>query len=82
MFIVKLIRNGPPSPNAPTPTETMSIGWAETVHVLYGPEGRKTIQMGDAPGNTREVTIGGPDCSYTVAYIMNAESGKTIETIR
>jgi hypothetical protein len=52
------------------------------VHVRYETDLRTVLQLGDAPGETMEVTVGGrPDCAYTVAYVMNA-SGKTIDTIR
>lgn len=83
MLIVKLMKYEATEPEtAPSATAGISIREANAVHVRYEADLRTVLQLGDAPGETFEVTIGNrPDCAYSVAYIMNA-SGKTVETIR
>lgn len=82
MLIVKLMKYEPTVDNVPTATAGISIREANAVHVRYVADLRTVLQLGDAPGDTTEVTIGNhADCAYNVAYIMNA-SGKTVETIR
>lgn len=83
MFMVKLIkyvadRHG----NAPVEIADISLREAQAIHVRHEADLRKVVQLGDAPGETMEFTVGDrPDCSYNVAYVMNAQ-GKTVETIR
>ena len=83
MFIVKLMKYEPTaSEKVPSATAVISIREAIAVHVRYETDLRAVLQLGDAPGETFEVTVGDrPDCSYNIAYIMNAQ-GKTVETIR
>lgn len=83
MFIIKLMKHGPASTDVPIAIEGVSIHEADAVHVRYEPDRRTVLQIGNAPRDTLEVTIGSrSDCSYNVAYIMNAETGRTVETIR
>lgn len=82
MLIVKLMKFDGSDPGVPTYTTGISLREAAAVHVRYEPGLRAVLQLGDAPGETMDITVGaGPDCAYSVAYIMNA-SGKTVETIR
>jgi hypothetical protein len=86
MFTIKLIKyesnksvNGT---QVPSSTKGISVREANSVHLIIEEDGRQVLQLGDAPGETMEVTVGSrQDCSYSVAFIMNA-SGKTVETIR
>lgn len=83
MFTVKLMKyeylHGD---GAPASTTGISVREANAVHLTFDKDGRQVLQLGDAPGETMEVTVGSrEDCSYSVAYIMNA-GGKTVETIR
>jgi hypothetical protein len=81
MFLVKLMASEPRD-GGPESTTGTSLRESQTVHVRYEKDGRTVLQLGDAPGETFETTIGErPDCSYRVAYVMN-EQGKTVETIR
>jgi hypothetical protein len=81
MFIVKLVKFKGHSDNAPSEFETTSIREANAIHIKHEDQ-HKILQLGDAPGETMEVTLGSlSDCSYEVAYVMNSQ-GKTIETIR
>lgn len=82
MLIVKLVKFEPSSGYEPTVTSNVSIREANAVHVVRYEPDMRTIQLGDAPGETFEVTIGDRlDCGYSVAYVMNS-NGKTVETIR
>jgi len=83
MLTVRLEKFGPHSTDAPTPTELYSVREANAIHVRVEADGRKVIQLGDAPGETHEVTVGmdRTDCAYHVAYVMNA-SGKTVDKIQ
>ncbi len=83
MFIVKLMKYlKDKDGNAPAEIAGISIREASAIHVRYEPDFRTVLQLGDAPGDTFEVTVGDrSDCSYNVAFVMNA-SGKTVETIR
>lgn len=89
MFIVKLIKYKSHSSDAPSEVDTVSIREANAVHVrrttlldALTDSPKLVLQLGDAPGETMEVTIGSSsDCSYEVAYVMNSQ-GKTVETIR
>ena len=82
MFIVKLVKFKSHSDNAPSAFETISIREANAIHIKHEDHKRKILQLGDAPGETMDVTLGSlSDCSYEIAYIMNMQ-GKTIETIR
>jgi hypothetical protein len=86
MFTVKLMKydyasslDGVPSPAS---TTGISVREANAVHLRIEKDGRQVLQLGDAPGDTMEVTIGSrEDCAYNLAYIMNA-AGKTVETVR
>jgi hypothetical protein len=82
MFIVKLIKYESECQSHPVATIHENLRTATAVHVTPK-EGFKALQLGDAPGETFETTIGNdPECSYTVAFIMNGETGRTVETIR
>jgi hypothetical protein len=82
MLTVKLIKYRSNGPSTPSSTEGVSIRECNATHVKYEEDLRCVLQLGDAPGETMEVTVGDrADCSYTVAYIMN-EAGRTVETIR
>ena len=81
MLTVKLMKYGPTN-DKPSFTEGVSIRECKTAHVRYEADMRCVLQLGDAPGETMEVTIGErADCSYNVAYIMN-DAGRTVETVR
>jgi hypothetical protein len=54
---------------------------AKTVHIRHEADLRTVVQLGDAPGESFEATVGAEQCMYSVAYIMN-EAGRTIETVR
>lgn len=83
MFIVKLIKYDIAQiVDAPSQTSCISIRECNAVHLRYEVDGRQVLQLGDAPGGTMEMTVGSQaDCSYSVAFVMNAQ-GKTVETIR
>jgi hypothetical protein len=82
MFIVNLIKFESMGEGIPQRRAFESIREANAVHVKRGDHGHISLQLGDAPGETMEVTIGSkPECSYSVAIVMNS-SGKTVETIR
>lgn len=83
MMTVRLVKFGPHSSNEPTPTEVYSIREVNAVHVRQETDGRKVLQLGDAPGETQEVTVGmdRTDCAYHIAYVMNS-SGKTVDKIQ
>lgn len=86
MFTVKLMKynyaSTPGGEPSPASTTAISMREASAVHLTLEKDGRQVLQLGDAPGGTMEITIGSrEDCSYNVAYIMNA-SGKTVETVR
>jgi hypothetical protein len=82
MFTVRLVQYAENVAGQPTATAGYSIREAKTVHVRYEPDMRAVLQLGDAPGETDEFTIGSaPNCAYNVAYVMN-ERGKTVDTIR
>lgn len=91
MFTVKFLKNERTAPiNAPAATEAVMIREASAVHIRYEPyhapsdtAPRIVVQLGDAPGETLEVTVGDghQHCQYSIAYIMNS-AGKTVETIR
>jgi hypothetical protein len=89
MFIVKLIKYAGHSSDAPSEVDTVSIREANAAHVrrtalldALTDSPKLVLQLGDAPGETAEFSIGPTsDCSYEVAYVMNAQ-GKTVETIR
>jgi hypothetical protein len=82
MFTIRLEKYQKTVPEGgPCAPEAYSIRHATTVHVRYEADGRRVMQLGDAPGETVEVTVGGrPDCAYDVAYVMN-EAGKTVDKI-
>lgn len=78
--LVKYWRDRPSS--APQATEAYSIREATSVHVRYEQDVRCVVQLGDAPGDTEEYTVGDrPDCSYNVAYVMN-QAGRTVDKIQ
>lgn len=81
MLTVKFMKYGPGIEEHPTYTEAVCVRECKAVHVTYGSELRATVQCGDAPGDTFEVTVGAKESAYNVAYIMN-EAGRTVETIR
>jgi hypothetical protein len=83
MLTVKLMKfEANADPGRPASTDGICVRECKAAHVRYEVDGRKVLQLGDAPGETMEVTVGERiDCSYTVAYIMN-EAGRTVETIR
>lgn len=82
MLTVKLLKFGPGEDLEPSYTEAISVHECKAVHTRFETGGRCVLQLGNAPGETMEVTIGRrSDCSYSVAYVMN-EAGRTIETIR
>ena len=82
MLTVKLMRYEPNDSSKPVSTKGITVRECKAAHVMYENDGRTVLQLGDAPGETMEVTIGDrPDCSYSVAYVMN-EAGRTVETIR
>jgi hypothetical protein len=81
MLTVKLMKYVP-SDGKPSFTEGVTVRECKAAHVRYEADLRCVLQLGDAPGETMEVTVGDrPDCAYSVAYIMN-EAGRTVETIR
>lgn len=82
MFYVRLEKHGAHSDNAPTVIEQVSIRQATAVHMRRESGRRHVVQLGDAPDETSEFTVGsGSDCAYTCAFVMN-ENGRTIDTIR
>ncbi len=86
MLTVKLLKYSVDDPATPGPAYLMStcVRPAKAVHVRreLGLGSRSVMQLGDAPDDTVEVTIGdSTDCQFSVAYIMN-EQGRTVETIR
>ena len=84
MFIVKLIRYEKAADGQNVPVKDLGITLREcaAVHTYYDSLVRQIVQLGDAPGDTMEITIGDrEDCSYRMAYIMNSQ-GKTVETVR
>lgn len=82
MFTVKFLKYGPHSTDKPTPIERAVMREAGAVHVCKDEQGRRVLQLGDAPNETQEFTVGmdRTDCSYDIAYIMNS-TGKTVETV-
>lgn len=82
MLIVKMTKYQPNlNEGIPASTEHECVREATAIHVSRE-NGHKKLQLGDAPGDIVEYTIGdSQDCSFTVAYVMNTE-GKTIEIIR
>jgi hypothetical protein len=82
MLTIKLLKYGDCQPeHGPTYTTDICVRECEAVHVHYDADMRAVLQLGDAPGETQNVTVGAKDCAYSVAYIMN-EAGRTVETIR
>lgn len=91
MFTVKFVKYeaAAPSKAMVLATEAVSLREVAVVHVRYEPyhgpsdtPPRTVVQLGDAPGETTEWTVGTHHfCQYSVAYVMNA-SGRTVETIR
>lgn len=84
MLTVKLVKydETPPTIPVPTKTDAYSIREAASLHVRYEKDGRTVVQLGDAPGETQEFTIGSyrADTAYSVAYVMN-HTGRTIDKI-
>jgi hypothetical protein len=81
MFTVKLVKYVSHSDSAPSVISDMSFYEAESIHKCEEDDGRTVLQLGDAPGPTKEFTVGGrSDCQYNTVFIMNS-SGKTIEKI-
>jgi hypothetical protein len=82
MFTLKLIAHSISTDDSiPGPMADMSIRQATAIHVKSA-NGNHTLQLGDAPGETTEVTVGPSiQCSYKTAFIMNS-IGKTVEIIR
>lgn len=81
MLTIKFMKYGDAQPeHRPAFTQGICIRHANAVHVRYEADLRAVVQCGDAPGETFETTVG-PDCSYSVAYVMN-EAGRTVDTIR
>jgi len=66
----------------PSATKEVAVHEARSVHLRYE-SGMQFLQLGNAPADTLELSIGQDreDTSYDVAYIMNS-AGKTIETVR
>lgn len=83
MLTVRLVKYGPHSTNEPTRTEMYSVREANAIHVRREADGRQVLQLGDAPGETQDVTVGmdRTDCSYDIAYVMNS-TGKTVDKIQ
>lgn len=81
MLTVKFMKYGPSGDGNPTYTEGVCVREAKAVHIRHEADLRTVVQLGDAPGETFEVTVGESECMYSVAYVMN-EAGRTIETIR
>lgn len=83
MLTVKFMKYGAHSTDRPMATEGICVRTGKSVHVRYEADFRAVVQVGDAPGETFEATVGEnrTDCLYSVAYVMN-ESGRTVETIR
>lgn len=82
MLTVKFMKYGPSSTDQPTHTEGVCVREGASVHIRYEADGRAVLQIGDAPGDTFEATVGDrTDCQYHVAYVMN-EAGRTVETLR
>ena len=81
MLTVKFLKYGPEAADRPTYTDAICVRTAKSVHVRYEADLRAVVQLGDAPGETFELTVGAKECAYSVAYVMN-EAGKTVETIR
>jgi len=82
MFTVKFLKHTPNTDSAasrPLSTEHVCIRQARSVHASLVDGGKTIVQLGDAPNETEELTIGPDD--YSVAYVMN-ESGRTVETFR
>ena len=80
MFTIKLLRYGPQHSDCPMYTEYLVLRYATAVHVRYVEGLKALLQLGDAPSDTTEVSVG-PDAEFSVAYIMN-EAGRTVETVR
>lgn len=87
MFTIKLIRfadcaNVKEGYDGPRLVDLTTMRETKAVHVRRSAEqGIMEIQLGDAPGETEEVTVGSRDCMYHLAYVMNDE-GRTVETVR
>lgn len=85
MFTVKFLRYDTIE-GRPTHTERACVRMAKAVHARFTSKidngsGHTIVQLGDAPDETMELTVGGRDGEYSVAYVMN-EAGRTMETIR
>jgi hypothetical protein len=81
MFIIRLTKYGSHSTNAPSHVEHYSVREAKTLHVRHDTDGCTVLQLGDAPGETHEFTIGErTDCAYSAAFVMN-EHGRTIDKV-
>lgn len=82
MLTIRLVKYGSAiNCSAPVATESYVIREASAVYVRYEADGRCVVQLGAAPGDTEEVTVGNrPDCSYHVAYVMN-QTGRTVDKI-
>jgi len=84
MLTIKLMKYGPTvDSDVPTYTDGITIKQAKSVHVRYEKDLRTVLQLGDAPGETEEISIGplNSPVQYNCAYIMN-DAGRTVETIR
>lgn len=79
MFTVKFMKFGPEGTDRPTHTENVMVRETNAVHVRLE-HGKSVVQLGDAPDQTYEVTVGADECAYHKAYVMN-EAGRTVETI-
>lgn len=83
MLTVRLEKYGPHSTDTPTSLDHYAVREVTAVHVRRESDGRQVLQLGDAPGETMEITVGmdRTDCSYDIAYVMNS-SGQTVDKIR